>query len=97
MQSRNQFIVPPVSLERIMQVFIGEDRKSRLSDCFSVLASSSVHRFDLAFAYDFISILHFFFNKKKIGRICRIFFLAYKILHVFSPDISILCALIYSA
>jgi len=55
-----------MSLERIIQVFIGEDRKSRSSDCFSVLASSSVHRFDLAFAYDFISILHVLFVFKKI-------------------------------
>jgi hypothetical protein len=60
MQSRNQFVVPPVSLERILQVFIGEDRKSRLSDCFSVLVSLSVHKCDLTFAYDVISILHVF-------------------------------------
>jgi hypothetical protein len=56
-----------MSLEIIIQVFIGEDRKSRLSDYFFVLASSSVHRFDLAFAYDVISILHVLFvlNKNK--------------------------------
>jgi hypothetical protein len=64
-----------MSLERTLQVFFGEDRKSRSSDCFSVLASSSIHRFDLAFAYDVISILLVFvLNKKKMGRICRIFF-----------------------
>jgi hypothetical protein len=72
----------PMSLERIMQVFIGEDRKSRSSDYFSVLASSSVHRFDLAFAYDVISILHVLFvlNKKinKLGEfVGLIFLLAY--------------------
>jgi len=50
-----------MSLERIMQVFIVEDRKSRSSDGFSVLASSSVHMFDLPFAYDVISILHVLF------------------------------------
>jgi hypothetical protein len=50
-----------MSLERIMQVFIGEDRESRSSDCFSVLALSSVHGFNLAFAYDVISILHVLF------------------------------------
>jgi hypothetical protein len=61
MQSRNQFVLPPVSLERTLQVFIGEDRKSRSSACFSVLASSSVHRCDLTFAYDVISILHVLF------------------------------------
>jgi hypothetical protein len=46
-----------------------EDRKSRSSDCFSVLASSSIHRCDLTFAYDVISILHvlFVFLKKKNG------------------------------
>jgi hypothetical protein len=69
-----------MSLERIMQVFIGEDRKSRLSDCFSVLASSSVHRFDLAFVYDVISILHVLFvlnkkNKKNWGEFAGFFFL----------------------
>jgi hypothetical protein len=37
--------LPPISLERILQVLFGEDRKSRLSDYFSVLARSSLHRF----------------------------------------------------
>jgi hypothetical protein len=62
-------------LERTVHVLFWEDRKSRSSDCFSVVASLSVHRFDLAFAYDVISILQFFNKKKKFGRICRIFFL----------------------
>jgi hypothetical protein len=52
MQSRNWLVVPPVSLERTLQVYIGEDRKSRSSDCFSVLASLSSYRCDLTFAYD---------------------------------------------
>jgi hypothetical protein len=65
MQSRNQECLPPVSLERTLQVFIGEDRKSRSSDYFSVLASSSVHRSDLTFAYDVISILHVLFVLNK--------------------------------
>jgi hypothetical protein len=59
-----------------------EDRKSRSSDYFSVVVSLSVYMFDLAFAYDIISILlvvlFFFFlknNKKKMERICRIYFL----------------------
>jgi hypothetical protein len=70
--------VPPVSLERTLQVSIGEDRKSRSSDCFSVLASLSIYMCDLTFAYDVISILHVLIvlNKKKkknLGRICRIF------------------------
>jgi hypothetical protein len=45
----------------------GEDRKSRSSDSFSVMASLSVHRFDRALAYDVFSILlvvFVFFNKK---------------------------------
>jgi hypothetical protein len=58
-------------------VSIGEDIKSRSSDCFFVPASSSIYRCDLTFAYDVISILHvlFVFNIKKnnLGRICRIF------------------------
>jgi hypothetical protein len=58
MQSRNQVCFAPVSLERTLQVFIGEDRKSRSNDYFSVLASLSVHRCDLTFSYDVISILH---------------------------------------
>jgi hypothetical protein len=61
--------VPPVSLERSLQVSIGEDRKSRSSDYFSVLASLSSYRCDLTFTYDVIFILHVLFvfnNKKKI-------------------------------
>jgi hypothetical protein len=57
MHSRNQLCLPPMFLERTMQVLFGEDKKSRSSDCFSVVASLSVHRFYLAFAYDVISIL----------------------------------------
>jgi hypothetical protein len=80
MQSRNWLVVPPVSLERTFQVYIGEDKKSRSSDCFSVLASLSSYRCDLTFAYDVISILHvlFFFiiiKKGYFGKICRILFL----------------------
>jgi hypothetical protein len=63
--------VPHVSLERTLQVYIGEDRKSRSSNCFFVLASLSSYRCDLTFAYDVISILHVlfvFFNyyKKRV-------------------------------
>jgi hypothetical protein len=66
--------VPPVSLERTLQVYIGEGRKSRSSDYFSVLASLSSYRCDLTFAYDVISILHvfvFFFIIKKNGVFCE--------------------------
>jgi hypothetical protein len=77
-------LCPLVSIERTLQVSIGEDRKSRSSDYFSVLASLSSYRCDLTFAYDVISILHVlfvFFNKKEkekeeegiLGRICRTF------------------------
>jgi hypothetical protein len=52
--------MPHVSLERTLQVSIREDKKSRSSDFFSVLASLSSYRCDLTFAYDIISILHFF-------------------------------------
>jgi hypothetical protein len=70
-------LCPHVSLERTLQVSIGEDRKSRSSDCFSVLASSSIYRCDLTFAYDVISILHVLFvfnNKKKFGENLQDFF-----------------------
>jgi hypothetical protein len=51
-------VFAPMSIERTMQVLFGEDTKSRSNDCFFVLASLSVHMFDLAFAYDVILILH---------------------------------------
>jgi hypothetical protein len=58
MQSRNQLCLPPMVLERTLQVLFGEDRKKAgRATIFFVLASLSVHRFDLAFAYDVISIL----------------------------------------
>jgi hypothetical protein len=73
--------LPLISLEIIVQVFVGEDRKSRSSDYFFVLASLSIHRFDLAL-YDIISILHVLFsffknnnnNNDNLGRICSIFY-----------------------
>jgi hypothetical protein len=74
-------VFAPMFLERTLQFFFWEDRKSRSSDCFPVLTSSSVHRFDLTFAYDVISILHilvvlfvFFSLKKKLGKFARFFF-----------------------
>jgi len=42
------FSFAPISLERILQLLSGEDRKSRSGDCFSVLATLSLHRFDHA-------------------------------------------------
>jgi hypothetical protein len=79
MQSRNQFVLPPMSRERSLQVLIGEDRTSRSSDCFSVLASLSVHRFDLAlhmmsFPYCILKKKLIIKKKRVGGRICRIFF-----------------------
>lgn len=79
MQSRNQLCLPPMSLERTLQVLFGEDRKSKSSDYFSVLASLSVHMFDLAFAYDVISILHFFKKRKKIWEKLQDFFFSWQI------------------
>jgi hypothetical protein len=43
---------PLCFLEKNFVGIFGEDRKSRSSDCFSVMASLSVHRFDRALAYD---------------------------------------------
>jgi hypothetical protein len=43
-----------------LQVLVGEDKKSRLNDSFSVLASSCL-------AYDVISILQFLIIIKKNG------------------------------
>jgi hypothetical protein len=70
-------VLLPISLERTLQVLVGEDRKSRLSDYFSVLASSSLHMSDLAlhmmlFPYCMCFLIKK--KKKKLGRICRIFF-----------------------
>jgi hypothetical protein len=96
------FVLSLISLERIVHVFVGEDRKNRSSDCFSVLASLSIHRFDLAlhmlsFPYCiFCFLAFFFFFKKNLENLQDIFFLlAYQILHVYSPDISIPWVLIY--
>jgi len=50
-------VCPLCSLRELCRYFLGEDRKSRSSDCFSVVASSSIHRFDRALAYDVCSIL----------------------------------------
>jgi hypothetical protein len=92
-----RFVLPPISIERTFQVLVGEDRKSRSSDCFSVLASSSLHRFDLALHMMLFPYCIFLkIKNKKWGEIAGNFpFLAYQILHVFSPDISIHYALIY--
>jgi hypothetical protein len=77
--------LPPISFERILQVLFVEDRKSRSSGYFSVLATSSLHRFDhalhmMSFPY---SIL---FNKKKRGRNCRIFSLTWHIRYCMCLD-----------
>jgi hypothetical protein len=75
--------VPPVSFERTLQVSIEEDKNSRSSDCFFVLAFLSSYKCDLTFAYDVISILHvlFVFLIKKKGYFGEnfqdFFFLAY--------------------
>jgi hypothetical protein len=68
-------ICPPISLERILQVLSGEDRKSMSGDCFSVLATLILHMFDLAlhaylmmlFPYSMFLFFIFFKKKKKFG------------------------------
>lgn len=80
MQSRNKLFLPPcVFLRKLCRYSFGEDRKSRSSDCFSVVASLSIHRFDRALAYDVFSILLVVFvfitkKKKKIGENLQNFF-----------------------
>jgi hypothetical protein len=44
----NHCYLPPISLERILQVLHREDRKCRSGDCFSILVILILHRFDLA-------------------------------------------------
>jgi hypothetical protein len=58
--------LPPISLERTLQVLLVEDRKSMSSDYFSVLVILILHRFDL---YSKFFIVFFF--KKKWGIKCR--------------------------
>jgi len=102
MQSRNQFVLPPISRERALQVLVGEDRKSRSSDCFSVLASSSFHKFDRAlhmmlFPYCIFFIIIKKIKKKNWGEDAEFYFflsIAFQILYAFLPDISVHFALI---
>jgi hypothetical protein len=93
LQFRNLCYLPPISLERTLQVLFGEDRKSMSGDYSSVLVILILHRFDL---YSMFSL--FFKKKKKLGEkmqgILFFRFLAYQILHVFFPDISVHDALI---
>jgi hypothetical protein len=62
------YVCPRVfSSENFAGIF-REDRKSRSSDYFSIMASLSVHRFDRALVYDVIfpyCLLLFYFNNKK--------------------------------
>jgi hypothetical protein len=70
-QSWNHCYLPlfVVSLERILQVLSGDDRKSMSDDYFSVLATLILHRFDLALhAYDVISIKQIFVSIEKIKK-----------------------------
>jgi hypothetical protein len=79
---------------------LGKTEKAGRATIFSVLASSSFHRFDRALHMMSFPYCIFFFLKKKKknwGEFAEFFCLAYQILHVFSPDISIHYALIYFA
>jgi hypothetical protein len=80
-QSWNHCYLPPISLERILQVLSGEDRKSTSGDCFSVLETLILHRFDFALHASFMMLfpysmflLLFKKKKKKLGRKCGFFF-----------------------
>jgi hypothetical protein len=59
--------LPLISLERILPVLFGENRKSRSSDCFSVLTLSSFHRFDLVLHMMVFPYFMCLIIKKKIG------------------------------
>jgi hypothetical protein len=74
------FILPPISLERALQVLVGKDRKSKSRDYFSVLASSSLHRFDRALHMMLFLYSIFFNNNKKKREKLQDFFLAYQII-----------------
>jgi hypothetical protein len=80
-QSWNHCYLPPISLERILQVLSGEDRKSTSGDCFSVLETLILHRFDFALHASFMMLfpysmflLLFKKKKKKLGRKCKEFY-----------------------
>jgi len=69
-QSWNHCYLPPISLERILQVLSGEDRKSTPGDCFSVLETLILHRFDFALHASFMMLFPYsmfllLFKKKK--------------------------------
>jgi hypothetical protein len=88
-------LLPSISLKRTLQVFVRGRQKKQVERLFFCIG---IIRFDLAVHMMFLFHIAFF-NKKKIGENLEDFscLLAYQILLVFSPDLSILCALIYSA
>jgi hypothetical protein len=99
-QSWNHCYLPPIFVERILQLLSGEDRKSMSDDCFSILATLILHGFDLALHSYFMMLFSysiFFFKKlkkkkKKLGEKMQgilffFLFLACQILLVFLPDI----------
>jgi hypothetical protein len=76
LQFRNHCYLPSISLvalERTFQVLFGEDKKSMLGDCFSVLVILILHKFDLALhaslmvVYLYSMFLLFFIKKKKLA------------------------------
>jgi hypothetical protein len=67
-QSWNHCYLPPIFVERILQLLSGEDRKSMSDDCFSILATLILHGFDLALHSYFMMLFSysiFFFKKLK--------------------------------
>jgi hypothetical protein len=97
-----------MSLERILQVLFGEDRKSMLGYYFSVLANLIPHKFDFAlhasplmfYLYSMfllfliIYIYIYIYLGVKMKGILFFLFLAYQILHVFLFEILVHCTLI---
>jgi hypothetical protein len=73
LQFRNHCYLAHISLERTLQVLFGEDKKSLLGYCFSILVILILHRFDLALHASLVMIylysmfLFFLIIKKKLG------------------------------
>jgi hypothetical protein len=67
------FFLPPISLERTLQVLFRENRKSMSGNYFFVLVILILHRFDLTLhaslviIYLYSMFLFFLIKEKKIG------------------------------
>jgi hypothetical protein len=92
LQFRNHCYLPPISLDRSLQVLFGEDRKSMLGDCFSVLVILMICLYSMFLI--FFKIQNKKFGVRKCWEFYLFLFLACQILHVFLPDILVHCTLI---